>query len=377
VFLAGKFNWSSGSIFCFNTGSPTNNVGGVQIGQIASATLKSAATSSPITLTSVPTTVSGVGAFLQFVVSGASGFPGTIAITGTNLAGGTISENITVSANTTYTSVNSYVTVTNLTVATITGYSINIIGLGVPYAGSTFQSGGVTTATAPFAYNIDGLYSKNEWTNGTIWFCNDGGNGFVRGPVGLETNANPNKVLSGSAHATTRISLVPNGVTADGTSAKGGQEKIGISANKALTVSNATGTEYMNVNTSGVRFELPNAAVFRQYSDNYSTRSTELSGGTLSVLQSTSAAATASSGTITTSGVGVARVAPTGNITGVVLQAGTLAGQTIFVVNESAFTVTFAASSSNVADAATSAIPANSARHFVWDSSTSLWYRVA
>jgi hypothetical protein len=91
--------------------------------------------------------------------------------------------------------------------------------------------------------------------------------------------------------------------------------------------------------------------------------------------ESASAAATATNGTITTAGVEEARVAPTGNITGVILQAGTYANQQCCVVNESAFTVTMAASgTSNVADGVSAVITANRCMFFVWDSGTSLWY---
>lgn len=102
--------------------------------------------------------------------------------------------------------------------------------------------------------------------------------------------------------------------------------------------------------------------------------------GTEVVAQSATAPAVASSGTITTTGVGVARVAPTGAVTGVILQAGVFPGQEVWVVNEaaSANSVTFAAAgTSNVADGAGAAIAGVTARKFVWDSSTSLWYRAA
>ncbi len=92
---------------------------------------------------------------------------------------------------------------------------------------------------------------------------------------------------------------------------------------------------------------------------------------------SASAAALAANGTISTAGVGVARIAPAANVTGIVLQAGVWAAQHVSVVNESAFTVQFAASGSQVADGASDTIPALSARGFVWDTGTALWYRLA
>lgn len=93
------------------------------------------------------------------------------------------------------------------------------------------------------------------------------------------------------------------------------------------------------------------------------------------IAQSATAAATATSGTITTAGVSVARVSPAGAITGVILQAGTFPGQTVAVVNEAvaANTVTFAASgTSNVADGTSSVIAGLTGRTFVWTGS--LWH---
>lgn len=97
----------------------------------------------------------------------------------------------------------------------------------------------------------------------------------------------------------------------------------------------------------------------------------------LAVGQSAAAATPADNATITTANIGVARVAPTAARTGIILQAGTIAGQTVTVLNEAAAanSITFAAASSNVADANASPIPGLTARRFVWDSGTSLWYR--
>src|SRR6185312_6741920 len=86
----------------------------------------------------------------------------------------------------------------------------------------------------------------------------------------------------------------------------------------------------------------------------------------------------ASSGTLTYTGAAQVTVAPTGNVTGIILAAGTVAGQVLTVINESAFTVTFAASgTSHVADGTSDVIAATTARKFVWDGNTSLWYRFA
>lgn len=82
-------------------------------------------------------------------------------------------------------------------------------------------------------------------------------------------------------------------------------------------------------------------------------------------------------GTITTSGVTIARVSPAAAVTGAIMQAGTVAGQSVKVINESANTITMAASgTSNTADGTSDIIPALAAREFCWDAGTSLWYRL-
>ena len=92
--------------------------------------------------------------------------------------------------------------------------------------------------------------------------------------------------------------------------------------------------------------------------------------------QSSTAVAITNSATIATASLSTSRVNPAANVTGIILEAGTKAGQVVVVINESAFTVTFAASgTSKVADGASSVIAANRCAMFVWNSSTSLWYR--
>jgi hypothetical protein len=91
-----------------------------------------------------------------------------------------------------------------------------------------------------------------------------------------------------------------------------------------------------------------------------------------------SPAVTATSGTITTSAKGTTKTNPAGNITAVVLQAGGNDGQQVTVINESAFTITFAAAgTSNVADGVSDVIAALTSRVFTWDSHTNLWYKAA
>lgn len=82
-----------------------------------------------------------------------------------------------------------------------------------------------------------------------------------------------------------------------------------------------------------------------------------------------------SSGTITTSGPGVARVTATAAVAGVVLAAGTAQGQQLTIINESAFSITMAASgTSNVASGISDVISALHGATYTWNGS--LWYRL-
>ncbi len=82
-------------------------------------------------------------------------------------------------------------------------------------------------------------------------------------------------------------------------------------------------------------------------------------------------------GTITTSGVGIARVTPTANETGIILQAGTIDGQVVIVENKANFTLAMAiAGTSHVASGVSAVIPALGASIFEWDNGAALWYKV-
>jgi hypothetical protein len=110
---------------------------------------------------------------------------------------------------------------------------------------------------------------------------------------------------------------------------------------------------------------------------------TTLSGSWITDFESTSAQTVASSGTITTAGLRVARVTTAGAVTGVIMQIGSAipssqtppTSQELIVVNESGNTITFAASgTSNVADGTSDVIAGLNARRYVWDTGTTLWY---
>lgn len=94
------------------------------------------------------------------------------------------------------------------------------------------------------------------------------------------------------------------------------------------------------------------------------------------VVKGNVAAALATSGTIATAGLTISRVNPAGAVTGVILQPGTQDGQLLIVENDSAYSVTFAASGSNVADGASDSIAATVSGVFSWNATALLWYRM-
>jgi hypothetical protein len=74
------------------------------------------------------------------------------------------------------------------------------------------------------------------------------------------------------------------------------------------------------------------------------------------------------------------RVTAGAAVTGIIIAAGTKSGQELTVIHEGAAanTITFAASgTSNVADGTSDVITGPSARTFIWDSVTALWYKMA
>lgn len=99
--------------------------------------------------------------------------------------------------------------------------------------------------------------------------------------------------------------------------------------------------------------------------------------GVLAIGSYASASTLASSGTIaTTSAWGI--VAPTAAVTGVVMGSGLYDGQMFAVLNNSSFSITFAASgTSHVATGTAEVIPAASLRMYFWSGTTNLWYPVA
>lgn len=91
----------------------------------------------------------------------------------------------------------------------------------------------------------------------------------------------------------------------------------------------------------------------------------------------------AAAATVTTSGTialpttgNVLKLTTGGAVTGVILTAGVYDGQRLTLINVSANSITFAAAgTSNVADGTSGVIAANRSMAFVWDSTSTRWYR--
>ena len=127
------------------------------------------------------------------------------------------------------------------------------------------------------------------------------------------------------------------------------------------------------------------------WSDNgalWSDGNGQVSATNLTAFQAAGTVQTLSTGnTITTTGtingatvtLGTVRVTAAAAVTGIIIAAGSRGGQLLTVIHEGAAanTITFAASgTSNVADGTSDVITGPSARMYVWDRVTALWYAI-
>lgn len=254
---------------------------------------------------------------------------------------------------------------------------------GTPITGSILQSAGLTTAAQVSGCLIDAVAVMSTTTGYAFSYANDGGYNVIRLLIYMTAaGATP---ISGGSVGSDQVQMNVHGVTADGTVAKAGQVQFSSNGPHALRIT-GNGPDLFNVDAFNLKTQFVGGMKAQFFSDNYTTQKVGISednagsiwcAGYLASGQSATAAATATGGTITTASTGVARVAPVAAITGVILQAGTKAGQQVTVVNESANSVTFAASGTSfVADGVSDVIAATSARMFIWDSGTALWYRL-
>lgn len=246
------------------------------------------------------------------------------------------------------------------------------------YAGQVFQSGGLTTSAAANVCHLSGkLY---QCQGGAIDEKNTSGN--IYGLLAYQTSGTA--IVGGYPVSGSNGFLKVEGLTLDGSPGTGGFFQIGASSFYGLQVYDKNGNPLFSLDGYDGVFQLKNGNAFSGYSDNGSTlqysfdatHGNILSNGNLSVGQSATSPDPGNGGTITTANIGLARVTPTANETGLILQSGSNPGQRCTVVNNStSFSITFAATAtSHVAQGASLAIAANSKYDFIWDSVAAKWY---
>src|SRR6266700_2347365 len=219
-----------------------------------------------------------------------------------------------------------------------------------PFPGQINQSAGVTTAIVASGCMIQTMFS--ECRGGAISFQNEATNTILASvyqTVGTALVGPNTPLISPGDNFIIRV----NGLTPDGSVGKSGHIQ-GYSdaffSTKQFDLSCATGNIVTN--------------------------------GSLSTGQSATAPDPGASGTVATANIGVARVNPSGaSRAGCILQAGTVAGQEVWVVNEHATnTISWATeATSHVAGEAGGTFVLNGKRgqKFVWDSSVSLWFKAS
>lgn len=156
----------------------------------------------------------------------------------------------------------------------------------------------------------------------------------------------------------------------------------GIPNTKEMTCSDGSGSsgDCFNVDTLNGIVQVLNGKTLAFYSDAYSTITGQIKNGLYCSPVSSTSPDPGANGTINTAGVGIALVTPAAARTGIILQAGTVNGQEVWVVNQgtaaNTLTLNTTPATANVADSATeAAIAGLTARKYVWiGGSTNLWY---
>lgn len=195
-----------------------------------------------------------------------------------------------------------------------------------PYNGAIFQSAGLTTAQASSANTFNSKISLCEGANGALWLANSGG--FNSGILNINNASGP--YSTGNRGTGDTFIIAAQSLAADGTIGKSPSILQGNTG-----IQNAT-------------FRWQNS-------------------GSIQAL--------VAGNTINTTGLAMARVSSVANIATLVLQAGVANGQSVWVVNTTAFTLTFdVPANSHVAQGTTAVIAASGSRSFVYDTTSALWY---
>jgi len=264
-----------------------------------------------------------------------------------------------------------------------------------PITGQILQSAGVTTAVAPSHYSINTTFHDINVAAGCITFANDG-SGKVDCVAKLSTGG---VFYSGTPNTATTIIAKVDGITGDGTAQKSGGVSIASNSFGAFTVTDTSGTIVFqvdtfdsppNVNFVNTAFNMLDGSAnnlinfnggFVSLGTAFDTQFYRADVGVLQIVNAPAWGVSATTpdpgaaGTITTANVGIARVTPASARTGCILQAGTVNGQQVILINNGTVSITFAAAAtSHVALGTSAVLAANGKLTFVWDSVKALWY---
>ena len=130
-------------------------------------------------------------------------------------------------------------------------------------------------------------------------------------------------------------------------------------------------SDYFNIDTLNKLVQIPNNASLVMYADAYQTIMSQMINGTFTTAASATSPDPGANGTIATANVGRTLVTPAAARTGIILAAGTIDGQELWVINQGAaantLTLNTTPATANVADSATeAAIAGLTARKYVW-----------
>jgi len=240
------------------------------------------------------------------------------------------------------------------------------------YAGQITATAGLANGYAPIHNRIITYIQDCQGDHGALWLDNDGGFNLFDLSINQDLKG-IDRSGSLSLQNTLRESY-DDGTHFPGTTSGIFLLDSPVQIQKGSTIYSGTGAPSNTVGNVGdyyFRYDTPSTLTQRLYVKTASAVWTELQAP----VQSATAVAIATAGTIATAGLDVSRVAPTAAVTGIILASGTYAGQRVTVINESAFTLTMAASgTSHAANGVLVQIPPLGKADFTWDGATSLWY---
>lgn len=267
-------------------------------------------------------------------------------------------------------------------------HALTAIALGNAHKSVAITNNGfqfVSTITAAVGIDCQQTVAGNNMPglsiDGNLF---DAGNGATY-LAAIRLNVTTNKVLAPRISRNTFGSPGAGPFTiTDAIRLAGNVENPTLEGNVFIPQGASTITNAINLTNSGVKWPrlLNNSyitsagAITNEVTIASAVDVSRIEGGVFSPGDAVTQVAIANNGTITTASQPLVRLAPAGNVNGIIMQAGTFRGQHCVVANNSAFTITMAvAGTSNVADGVTAVIATLTAMMFVWDANTSLWFR--